>query len=126
LPGESAQEELKMEKKRLVVMNRQCITQVVGPDNKWRDAKIEKAVERPPGIYNLHTAVPADPAKTHDGVILYVEAGLVFQQVGKTIVTHDAAKFDRVPDLGAVKALSYTEGRALVAPSQAKQRTRTL
>ncbi|RZA30417.1 MAG: conjugal transfer protein TraO [Proteobacteria bacterium] len=115
-----------MEKKRLVVMNRQCITQVVGPDNKWRDAKIEKAVERPPGIYNLHTAVPADPAKTHDGVILYVDTQHVYQQVGKAIVTHEARKFDRVPDLGAVKAVSYGEDRALVAASQAKQRTRTL
>ena len=115
-----------MEKKRLVVMNRQCITQVVGPDNKWRDAKIEKAVERPPGIYNLHTAVPADPAKTHDGVILYVDTQHVYQQVGKAIVTHESRKFDRVPDLGAVKAVSYGEDRALVAASQVKQRTRTL
>ena len=115
-----------MEKMRLVVMNRQCITQVVGPDNKWRDAKIEKAAERPAGIYNLHTAVAADPAKTHDGVILYVEAGQVFQQVGKAIVTHEAAKFDRLPELGAVKALSYAEKRVLVAPSQARARVRTL
>ncbi|RZA30288.1 MAG: conjugal transfer protein TraO [Proteobacteria bacterium] len=115
-----------MEKKRLVVMNRQCITQVVGPDSKWRDAKIEKAVERPPGIYNLHTAVPADPAKTHDGVILYVDPDHVYQQVGKAIVTHEARRFDRVPDLGAVKALSYTEDRVLVGPTQGRQRTRTL
>jgi hypothetical protein len=115
-----------MEKKRLVVMNRQCITQVVGPDNKWRDAKIEKAVERPPGIYNLHTAVPADPAKMHDGVILYVDPAHVYQQVGKAIVTHEARKFDRVPDLGAVKALSYTEDRVLVGPTQGRQRARTL
>ena len=115
-----------MEKKRLVVMNRQCITQVVGPDNKWRDAKIEKAVERPPGIYNLHTAVPADPAKIHDGAILYVDEGRVYQQVGKGIVMHEAKKFDRVPDLGAVKALSYSAGRVQVGPSQGQQRTRTL
>ena len=115
-----------MEKKRLVVMNRQCITQVLGPDNKWRDAKIEKAVERPPGIYNLHTAVPADPAKTHDGVILYVEAGQLFQQVGKGIVTHEVAQFDRVPEVGAVKALSYAQGRVTVAATQVRARTRSL
>jgi hypothetical protein len=115
-----------MEKKRLVIMNRQCITQVVGEDGKWHDAKIEKAVERPPGIFNLHTAVPADPAKIHDGAILYVDEGRVYQQVGKDIIVHEAKKFDRVPDLGAVKALSYAAGRAQVGPSQARQRSRSL
>ena len=123
---QSAREKIDMEKKRLVIMNRQCITQVVGDDGKWRDAKIEKAMERPPGIFNLHTAVAADPAMTHDGAILYVDGGRVYQQVGKAIVLHEAKRFDRVPDLGAVKALTYLEGRAKVSPTQVRQRTRSL
>lgn len=107
-----------MEKKRLVIMNRHCITQVVGDNGKWRDAKIEKAVERPPGIFNLHAASLADQSTTHNGVILYVDDSHVYQQSGKVIVMHDVKNFDRLPRLGAIYQLLYSCGRAISSSSQ--------
>lgn len=112
------QQHLIMEKKRLVIMNRHCITQVIGDNGKWRDAKIEKAVERPAGIFNLHAALPADPSLIHDGVILYVDDSHVYQQSGKAIVMHDTTSFDRIPKLGAINKLIYSGGRAFTGSSQ--------
>lgn len=105
-----------MEKKRLVIMNRHCITQVMDENGKWRDAKIEKAFERPPGIFNLHAALPADSGQVHNGVILYVDQEHVYQGVGKSIVMHKATGFDRVPAVGAVSTLSYLRDRVIDSP----------
>lgn len=98
--------------KRLVIMNRHCITQVIADNGKWRDDKIVKAVERPPGIYNLHAAVPADPSLTHDGLILYLDDSHIYQQVGNAIVMHDVGCFDRLPKLGSINRFTYLSGRA--------------
>ncbi|RYZ90004.1 MAG: conjugal transfer protein TraO [Proteobacteria bacterium] len=114
-----------MDKKRLVIMNRHCITQVIDENGKWRDAKIEKALERPPGIFNLHAALSADPAQVHGGVILYVDQEHVYQEVGKSIVVHKLASFDRVPSLGVVSLLRYLGDRVDVSPSKADERKRT-
>lgn len=103
-------------------MNRHCITQVVGDNGKWRDAKIEKAVERPPGIFNLHTASLANPSLTHEGVILYIDDSHVFQQAGKAIIMHNKNKFDFTPKLGSVSKLIYLEGRAFTIVSQTTRR----
>jgi hypothetical protein len=113
-----------MEKKRLVIMNRHCITQIIGENGKWRDAKIEKAFERPPGIFNLHAALPADPAQVHDGVILYVDQDHVYQEVGKSIVMHKVGSFDRAPSLGVVSTLRYLSDKVDVSPSKADERKR--
>lgn len=114
-----------MEKKRLVIMNRHCITQVIDENGKWRDAKIEKAFERPPGIFNLHAALAADPDKVHDGVILYVDQEHVYQSVGKSIVMHKTAGFDHVPRVGVVSALSYLKERVVASPLEVAKRTKT-
>jgi hypothetical protein len=112
------------EKKRLVIMNRQCIWQTVGDDGKWRDSKIERARERPPGIYNLHLAASADPAQTYGGPVMYVDASHVYQGFSKAaLVRHAVEKFQKVPDLGAVLVISYgPEGQAVVAPMPVRAR----
>ena len=111
-----------MEKKRLVIMNRHCITQVIGDNGKWRDDKIEKALERPPGIFNLHAALQADKSLVHDGVVLYVDDSHVYQKAGKIIVMHDAKSFDRLPKLGLINKLVYFGNRVLTGSSQSTVR----
>jgi hypothetical protein len=115
-----------MEKHRLLVMNGQCIAQSLGTDSKWHDGKIEKAGTRPPGLYNLFAAVPADAGKPHDGLIVHADAKSVYQQVGKSMVKHAADSFDKVPDIGAIKSIAYSEGKAVVAPSQGRVRARAI
>jgi len=113
-----------MEKQRLLVMNGQCIAQAFGTDNKWHDEKIEKAGSRPAGIYNLYAATPADPAKPHEGLIVHADAHSIFQQVSKSIVRHEVKSFDKVPEIGASKAISYADGKAVVCASQGRGRSR--
>ena len=115
-----------MVKQRLVVMNGQCIVQALGPDNKWHAEKVEKAAMRPPGIYNLHTAAAPNPDTASDGVIVYVNAKSVYQQVGKSMVKHALQAFQTAPQIGLVATISYLGGKASVAPSQAKLRTRKI
>ena len=107
-----------MEKKRLVIMNKHCITQVIGENGKWRDDKIEKAVERAPGIFNLHAALSADKSLVHDGVVLYVDDSCIYQQAGKGIVMHDARSFDCLPKLGSIDKIFYFGNRVLTSSSQ--------
>jgi hypothetical protein len=115
-----------MVKQRLVVMNGQCIVQALGPDNKWHDEKVEKAASRPPGIYNLHAAVAADPVTPSDGVIVYLNGKSVYQQVGKSIVKHALQVFQTAPLIGVAVTISYLGGKATIAPSQAKARARKI
>ena len=115
-----------MVKQRLVVMNGQCIVQALGPDNKWHDEKVEKAALRPPGIYNLHAAAAADPGAPSDGVIVYVNAKSVYQQVGKSMVKHALQVFQTAPQIGIAVTISYLGGKATIAPSQAKTRARKI
>jgi hypothetical protein len=115
-----------MEKKRLVVMNGHCITQVAAADDKWRDIKIEKARGRPPGLYNLHSATPVDPKQSLYGVVAYVDESHVYQRVGKSMVKHEVASFDKVPDIGFAGTLSYSEGRAVAVSAQELQRSRKI
>lgn len=89
----------------------------MGDDGKWRDSKIERARECPPGIYNLHLATPADPAQTSGGPVMYVDASHVYQGLGKgAMVRHALEGFQRVPERGAALSIGHdTEGRAVVA-----------
>ena len=97
-------------------MNGQCIAQTRGADDKWHSGKVEKANGRPPSVYNLFAAVPADLSKTHDGIIIHVDAGHAYQQVGKSLVKHALADFDEVPDIGVAKSIAYAERKALISP----------
>lgn len=113
-----------MEKQRLLVMNGQCIAQAFGADNKWHDEKIEKAGTRPAGIYNLYAATPAELGKAHDGLIVHADARSIYQQVGKNIVKHGVENFDKVPEIGSTKSITYADGKAVVAASQGRGRSR--
>jgi hypothetical protein len=106
-----------MEKQRLIIMNGHCIRQVFSPDkNKWLDMKIEKARGRPPGLYKLHEALPADLASVQGGVISYIDDSRVYQRLNTNMFWHARERFDKVPDLGAFVSISYTDGMAVVLP----------
>lgn len=112
-------------RQRLLVMNGQCVTQSYDATNsKWNDGKVEKAAGRPPGFYNLYAATAADSSKATDGLIVHTDSRSVFQQVGKSLVKHSADNFDKVPEIGTAKTISYADGRAVVGPSLGKGRSR--
>ena len=100
-------------KQRLLVMNGRCIVEQEA-DGKWRTERVDAAGALKPGIYNLYTAKAPEPDKTYDGVILYADKQHVYQQVGKTYVSHDRENFDKVPVIGSAKSIRYAEGRAVM------------
>lgn len=106
-------------KQRLLVMNGQRIVQSE-QDGRWQNEKVEKAFEVKPGIYSLYSAVAADKAKEHIGTILHVDKAAVYQQVGREIVKHERADFDKPPDVGHLKSISYKQGRANIGISAVK------
>lgn len=101
-------------KQRLLVMNGQRLVQSEQA-GQWKTDKVEKAGALKPGIYNLYLSSPADPAKTQDGVIVYVDREHVYQQVGKSFVKHDRANFDQAPDIGSHLSINYDGAKAVVA-----------
>lgn len=107
-------------KERLLVMNGQKIVQQE-ENGQWKDAKVEKAQGVKPGIYSLYLATQADKTKTHSGVIVHANKENVFQQIGKNFVQHSRSDFDKLPELGVVKSISYTtEGKATVGTETIK------
>ena len=102
-------------KKRLLVMNGQCIVQKE-EGGAWANHKVSKAGELKPGIYNLYLGEPADKKRRHDGVIVHADSEHVSQQVGGSFVSHSRSDFDQLPDIGRVTSISYNEeGKATVA-----------
>lgn len=93
-------------KQRLLVMNGQCLVQVER-EGQWATEKVEKAGGIKPGIYNIYLAIDADKAKAHEGIILYVDQGRAYQQVGKSFVKYQLSDFDRVPDAGINASIKY-------------------
>ena len=114
-------------KQRLLVMNGQRILQHENDGGAWVNQKVEKAGALKPGIYNLHSAQPADKSTAHEGAILHADRSSVYQQTGKNIVMHERANFDKVPDIGSVKNVSYdAAGKAAVgAESVTRSRGRS-
>jgi len=110
-------------KQRLLVMNGQCAMQQED-QGQWRNVKVEKARGVKPGIYNIYTAIQADKAKDHSGVILYTDKTTVYQQVGKgQYVSHDRADFKKPPEPGETKRISYREdGKAVVSEATLGQK----
>lgn len=102
-------------KKRLLVMNGQCIVQKE-EGSEWVNHKVRKARRLKPGFYYLYLAEPADKTRRHDGLIVDVDGENVFQQVGKDFVSHSRADFNQVPDIGTEKSVSYNaDGKATVS-----------
>lgn len=107
-------------KQRLLVMNGQRIVQTEqgGP---WTNEKVDKAGALKPGIYNLYMAKEADKGQRHEGMIVHADSSNVYQQVGKNFVMHERQNFDKVPEVGASKSISYdAQGKATVAAEAAK------
>jgi hypothetical protein len=101
-------------KQRLLVMNGQRIVQAE-QGGTWTNQKVDKAGALKPGFYNLYTAKPADKAQRHDGVIAHIDDNSIYQQVGKNLVVHSKSDFNKVPDIGSIKSISYDEhGKAKV------------
>ena len=107
-------------KQRLLVMNGQRIVQTE-QEGAWAHQKVDKAGALKPGIYNLYMAQQADKKQTHDGVIVHADNNQVYQQVGKNFVMHARSDFDKVPEIGSAKSISYSaQGKATVAAEAPK------
>jgi len=109
-------------KERLLVMNGQRIVQSEQEPGKWHTEHVDKAGSVKPGIYNIYQAKQADKATTHDGVILHADKQHIYQQVGKEFIKHERADFDKVPEIGGAKSVTYDQstGRAVVAAATMK------
>lgn len=101
-------------KQRLLVMNGQKLLQTERA-GEWQVDKVEKAGTIRPGIYNLYLSTPADHAGVHVGVVLHADSQFVYQQVGKTFVRHERARFDQVPTIGTPVTIRYQHDQATVA-----------
>ena len=95
---------------------------------QWTNQRVDKAGALKPGIYHLYMAQPADKAQRHDGVIVHADNSNVYQQIGTKFVMHSRSDFDKVPELGAAKSITYdTTGKANVAvevPKLTRSRSR--
>lgn len=87
----------------------------------WTNQKVDKAGELKPGIYNLYMAQQADKTQRHEGVIVHADNNSVYQQVGKQFVMHSRSDFDKVPEIGSAKSISYdAQGKANVSAEAVK------
>lgn len=103
-------------KQRLLVMNGQRLLQSEQA-GQWQTVKVDKAGALKPGLYDLHLATRADPARVHSGLILHADGSHVYQQCGKSLVWHDRGGFGRVPGTGDSVTIRYEAGRAIIEPS---------
>lgn len=107
-------------KHRLLVMNGQRIVQTEN-QGAWTNQKVDKAGALKPGIYNIYMAQKADKSQRHDGTIVHADSGTIYQQVGKNFVMHARSDFDKVPEIGSAKSISYdAQGKAQVSAESVK------
>ena len=117
---EFTDEQARQMKQRLLVMNGQRIVQAEQA-GAWINQKVDKAGALNPGIYNLYMAQVADKKQTHAGVIVHADNNQVYQKVGKSFVMHARTDFDKVPEIGSAKSISYNaQGKATVAAEAPK------
>ena len=106
---------------RLIVMNGQRIIQRE-EEGKWQNYNVVKAGAIKPGIYNVYLATPAERRKTYEGVIVHAEDDAVYQQVGRSFVTHARNDLDTVPVIGGAYRIEHGANKATVAPAIARRR----
>ncbi|OUY24174.1 conjugal transfer protein TraO [Klebsiella pneumoniae] len=107
-------------KHRLLVMNGQRIVQTEN-EGAWTNQKVDKAGALKPGIYNIYMAQKADKSQRHDGTIVHADSGSIYQQVGKNFVMHARSDFDKVPEIGSAKSVTYdVNGKAQVSAENVK------
>lgn len=92
---------------------------------EWVTAKVSKAGQIKPGVYNLASAVAAEPDKIYDGAILHADASHVYQQTGKAVVRHDANRFAEHPEIGMQLALK-DDGERILSVQAEMKRSRTM
>lgn len=105
-------------KQRVLVMNGQRLVQIE-KEGQWATDKVEKAGPVKPGIYNIHLALQADKAKTHEGMIVHQDRTHVYQQTGKSFVKHTLSDFDIVPEIGSNSSIKYVQGVAKTSQAAA-------
>ena len=108
-------------KQRVLVMNGARIVQSE-VSGGWVNQKVDKAGDLKPGIYNIHTAKPADTTQRHEGAVVHMDTTTVYQQTGRAVfVAHNRDNFDKVPVLGGMASISYdAAGKAHVAAQTPK------
>ena len=112
-------------KQRLLVMNGQKLVQDEKAPGKWETVNVEKAGALKPAIYNIYLSQQADKTAAHSGVILHADKESIYQQSGRDFVQHKRSDFDKVPEIGSAKTITYSleSGRAQVdTPTQTQSR----
>lgn len=113
-------------KQRLLVMNGSKVVQSE-EGGEWQNKKVDKAGSLRPGIYNIYNAKQASKSAEYSGVIVHVDKDKLYQQVGKSFITHDLDSFESLPKVGSNKSISYkTDGKAVVATAQKLSRSKSL
>ncbi len=112
-------------KQRLLVMNGQKLLQSE-QGGQWATTKVDKAGAIKPGIYNLHLAMLADKAKSHDGLVLHLDKEHLYQQVGKVFIRHALEDFGKAPDIGSIASIRYDGNRAVVVVAASVKQSRGL
>lgn len=108
-------------KHRVLVMNGQRIVQNEQAPGTWHTAHVDKAGLLKPGIYNIYAATTADKSKEHEGAIVHADKDAIYQQIGRQFVKHDRTCFDKIPEIGSVKSITYAKtGHAQVAAASEK------
>ena len=103
-------------KHRVLVMNGQRIVQNEQAPGAWHTARVDKAGLLKPGIYNIYAATTVDKSKAHEGAIVHADKDVIYQQIGRQFVKHDRTDFDKIPEIGSVKSITYAKtGYAQVA-----------
>ena len=113
-------------KQRLVVMNGQRIVQTTPPGSVSFDAASNEVAGKAngikPGIYNLHSSLPADKNQSYSGQLIHADKDKVYQKVGMNIVKHSRSDFDKVPEIGSAITVSYNQqGKAETAAASLQQ-----
>lgn len=114
-----------MARERLLVMNGSRILQGEAGANDWQNVKVTPGAEGlKPGFYNLFTAQRPEANGQYQGQVVHADKSKVYQQVGKTMVAHEAGAFKQPPVIGKAYAVAYSNGNATVNDGQSQARSR--
>lgn len=114
-----------MARERLLVMNGSRILQAESGANDWQNVKVTPGADGlKPGFYNLFSAQRVEANGQYQGPVVHADKSKVFQQVGKTMVAHDASAFKQTPTIGKAYAVAYSNGSATVREGQSQARGR--
>ncbi|WP_343463283.1 KfrB domain-containing protein [Pantoea sp.] len=112
-----------MSKQRVLVMNGQRVLQSEEA-GKWKNDNVDKAGSIKPGIYPLYLSKGPDKTTAYNGAIIHADKESIYQQVGKQIFKHNRQSFDKLPEVGSEKNISYDQasGKALIADAEKQAR----